>query len=78
MTEGLRIDSIMRRCIPVCQVGDLDRLPPQAARITASKRSVPRSTKLFFIDMCDILLSMLLIREGFSIFDGRHHLLKTI
>jgi hypothetical protein len=32
--------------------------PPHAARITASKRAVPRSIKLFFIDICNILLSM--------------------
>ena len=32
--------------------------PPHAAKITASKRAVPRSTKLFFIDICDILLSL--------------------
>jgi hypothetical protein len=31
--------------------------PPHAARMTPSKRRVPRSTKLFFIDICDILLS---------------------
>jgi hypothetical protein len=32
--------------------------PPHAARITASKRAVPRSIKLFFNDICNILLSM--------------------
>jgi hypothetical protein len=40
--------------------------------MTASKRTVPRSTKLFFIDICDILLSMGVGMRAFMFFDGRH------
>jgi hypothetical protein len=46
--------------------------PPHAARMTASKRIVPRSTKLFFIDICDILLSMGVEERALMYFDGRH------
>jgi hypothetical protein len=46
--------------------------PPHAARITASKRTVPRSIKLFFIDICDILLSMGVLMRAFMYFDGMH------
>jgi hypothetical protein len=46
--------------------------PPHAARMTASKRIVPRSTRLFFIDICNILLSMGIVTRAFMYFDGGH------
>jgi hypothetical protein len=47
-------------------------LPPQATRITARRSKVPRSNRLFFIDICDILLSMGFEERAVKYFDGRH------
>jgi hypothetical protein len=51
--------------------------PPHAARITASRSTVPRSNKLFFIDIYDILLSMGFVQRGISSL-RRQHLLKIL
>jgi len=51
--------------------------PPHAARMTASRSTVPRSNKLFFIDIYDILLSMGFVVRGMGSLE-REHLLKIL
>jgi hypothetical protein len=46
--------------------------PPHATRITPSRIRAPRSTKLFFIVIYDILLSMGFEAKPFLFFDGGH------
>jgi hypothetical protein len=46
--------------------------PPQATRITTRRSRVPRSKRVFFIDIYDILLSMGFEERAFTYFDGRH------
>jgi hypothetical protein len=46
--------------------------PPHAAKMTASRSRVPRSIKVFFIDIYEVLLSVYFVQEGFYFLLGRH------
>jgi hypothetical protein len=45
-------------------------LPPQATRITARRSRVPRSKRVFFIDIYDILLSMGFEERALKYYEG--------